>query len=290
MPAIVTSVNYLLLAAATTSLFCAARQLRGTTLFAPCCWAMLALTALAGGQLAENLTRIDSSDLMAWRFLAVTATLCPGIALLGAKRPQNRPWQWIVASLWLVLSLPALQFLVLGKGGALELHPARTWFMLGLIVFTIANSIVCRDWIAVLCAGGGQIALFAAYLPRASSTAISQGWNWGGAVISMAVIVLVLDRRFRKQVLLPPLDRVWIDFRNAFGVVWSVRLMEQLNSAARTNGWDVTLQWSGFRAADGVSPLNLPRQQLHVLQQSVRNLLRRFVTSEWIAKRLRQDT
>lgn len=290
MPAIVNLANYLLLAGAAASLIHAARQLRGTTLFAPCCWGLLSLLAIACVQVAANASAVSLSGLIAWRLLAATTTLCPGIALLGAKRPQNRPWQWIVASLWLVLSLPAIQFLVLGKGGTLELHPARTWFMFGLIAFTIANSIICRDWLAILLAGCGQAALFSVLVPMGDSISTAHGWDVGISLISGAAIFLFIRRRFRSPSTLPPLDRVWHDFRDAFGMVWSVRLMEQLNSAARTNGWDVTLQWSGFRAADGISPLNLAPQQFHVLQQSVRNLLRRFVTPKWLAERLGQDT
>ena len=39
-------------------------------------------------------------------FAAAMIVFCPAMALLGAKRPQDKPWQLIVLSLWGILALP----------------------------------------------------------------------------------------------------------------------------------------------------------------------------------------
>jgi hypothetical protein len=69
-------------------------------------------------------------------------------------------------------------------------------------------------------------------------------------------------------------------------LVWSLRLMERFNATAEGNGWDVTLFWSGFRNRQGTSPWQLSADQARTARQTLRNLLRRFVSPEWIAARL----
>jgi hypothetical protein len=43
------------------------------------------------------------------------------------------------------------------------------------------------------------------------------------------------------------IDRLWLDFRNRFGLVWGQRLREQFNRAALNAGWSVYLAWPGLR-------------------------------------------
>src|SRR4051794_207498 len=97
------------------------RAVAGTTLTAPWWWSVVSLLALA---LAEFVTAFWKSDsdpsAAALRFIAATSTFCPLMALLGAKRPQDRGWQFIVFSLWVVLALPGLEWLLFG--GVQELH------------------------------------------------------------------------------------------------------------------------------------------------------------------------
>lgn len=280
-------VNYLLIAMAAVGLAVRQHQLRGTTLVAPCWWAFGSLASLAAVQVLVDSAVLDPAGSVVWRFLAATSTLCPGIALLGAKRPQNRSWQWVVASLWLIIALPAVQQLVLHKTGTLEIHPARAWFMLGLILFCISNSVISRYGPAVLMAGCGQLWMLSAYVPIPFRPNHSSAWTLGLTGVSVAVLLTWTDLRSRASG--RPLDQIWLDFRNLFGVVWSLRLMEQMNSVSQTHGWNLVLQWSGFRALDGSSDWELPPDQFRVLQQSLQNLLRRFVSTEWIASRLEKD-
>ncbi len=44
-------------------------------------------------------------------------------------------------------------------------------------------------------------------------------------------------------------DRVWTDFRDLFGTVWSLRVMERVNETARLQQWNWELTWSGFTPA-----------------------------------------
>jgi hypothetical protein len=277
-----TWLSYLLVGSAVAAMAVGGRPLRGTTLRAPWWWSFGSFIATLSVSMAGDIGMVQRDS--AWRFLASSSTLCPAVALLGAKRPQDRMWQWIVASLWLIIALPALQQLILNRFGGLEIHPARSWFMLGLILFGVSNSIVSRYGLSVLLAGCGQLGLLGSFLPLPSSVASALSWNWGMIALSGSILLALLTPRKIRSA--SPFDRAWLDFRNRFGLVWSLRFMEQMNALAKANGWGVALNWSGFRASDGSLAWELPPDQTRVLRQSMNNLLRRFVSPDWIASRL----
>lgn len=261
------------------------RHLIGTTLSAPCWWCVAGLATLltvAGCQFAGWVSPTSAAN--GW-LLGANLTLCPGVALLGAKRPQDRSWQWIVASFWLILSLPPLQqFLLGGRAAIAELHPARAWFIGGTILFTAANSLVSRQALAVLAAAGGQWLLFAPYCRSDEPTSPFVSPMTALAILAASVLLTAIP--LPSPVPRTPLDRLWLDFRSAFGLVWALRVQEAMNEVARAQQWDVALGWRGFFApSSGENPVLTPAQS-HVLQQAFRNHLRRFVSSEWIEERL----
>ncbi|MCO6459459.1 MAG: hypothetical protein J5I93_29455, partial [Pirellulaceae bacterium] len=133
------------------------RPLRGTTLVAPWAWTLLAAWTVAAVELAAVTVGRDWSagELTAWRFLAATAALCPGMAVLGAKRPQDRAWSFIVAALWGMLGLPALKVLLLPAVATLSLHPAQSWFLAVLGVAPVVNWLPTRYWLSALLVGAG---------------------------------------------------------------------------------------------------------------------------------------
>ena len=62
--------------------------------------------------------------------------------------------------------------------------------------------------------------------------------------------------------------------------------MERMNAAATMYGWPVQLAWSGFIAARrrSADALDAPP----AVEDSLRTLLRRFVSREWIDERMAQ--
>ena len=78
--------------------------------------------------------------------LAATSTFCPVVALLGAKRPQNRPWFWIVLSLWGVAVLPVVESLIVQPDDWIEVHPLWQWFDAILVFVGCANHLPTRFW------------------------------------------------------------------------------------------------------------------------------------------------
>src|SRR5207248_1708172 len=51
-----------------------------------------------------------------------------------------------------------------------------------------------------------------------------------------------------------PLDRVWRDFRDLFGIVWARRIQERFNDEARKQGLPLRLGIDGLEDATGNSP------------------------------------
>jgi hypothetical protein len=85
----------------------------------------------------------------------------------------------------------------------------------------------------------------------------------------------------------PGLERVWFDFRNAFGVMWALRVAQRMNTAAQRHGWHVSLTWKGFEVAERGLDDKLIGE---AIQPAMSALLLRFVSSDWIDLRLKPYT
>jgi hypothetical protein len=217
------------------------------------------------------------------------------MAVLGAKRPQDKGWTFIVASLWLVLILPAIQTIVFGYGSELELHWAWRYFLLFLVIAGWSNYVLTRFWFASCVLAAAQSIVLGQHMPGI-------GVDLGNRSVPIALTLLAATGA---SVLLQTrnlsangIDHVWLDFRNAFGAVWGLRVMERVNALAAQQEWSRTLQWSGFEIRkEGASPSNA-RNELDAadiaksateeeqIEQCLRTLLRRFVNAEWMDRRL----
>ena len=252
----------------------------------------MALAALAVGELAIALQwTTDPGPTSHVRYLAAVATLCPSMAVLGCKRPQNRGWQFIVLSLLVILIVPSIEALLQRPGGPLRLHAARQWFLAVLIVVGLLNGLPTRQGWSSLLSAAGQVTLLIGHLPL-----VAVAWRTGGVStpaqglvgLGLWVAALVLlgwDLPRRKHVA-SPLDRLWLEFRDLFGVVWSLRVAERVNAASQMYCWGVRLEWSGLHVADagsGHRPLSPDVEE--AVFKLMRTLLRRFVSPEWIAAR-----
>lgn len=265
-------------------------RLARTTLVAPWWWTLLAVLAVATTEviLGMDAVEVSAAGRSYYRFVAAAATFCPLMAVLGAKRPQDRGWQFIVASLWLVLSWPAISGLLLRPAGELRVHAAWQWFLLALGAVGLFNGLPTRHAVAAALAGAGQLLLVASWLP-----AIVAGWlprlipdadarALLGLLLCVAGVVAWGLRRPRPA-LAAPLDRVWLDFRDSFGAVWGLRVFERFNSAAALCRWNVRLRWGGLAPArSGHEP---DAAALRAARHSLRQLLRRFVSAAWLAER-----
>ncbi len=264
------------------------RRVRRTTLEGPCWWVLAAIAAISGVECLVATTR-DPSSLLWLRLPAACLIFCPVISLLGAKRPQNRGWHLVVLSLWVILVLPALEAWLLKPGQAADVRGLRAGFMVLLIVMGLVNGLPTRYWLSSLLLALAQIQLLANYLPVPApfQESIAASSATLGLALAVAALVAAAQSAASTRRAVKPLDQLWLDFRDAYGLLWSLRVAEQVNAAATMYEWDLLLRWGGFHRADGsVLSEPLPEEVERTLKQTLHNLLRRFVSPDWISARL----
>jgi hypothetical protein len=255
-------------------------RIAGTTLVAPSIWALISYASLVAAEVAIALAGEPPPQWApALRYAAAMSTFCPIVALLGAKRPQDRGWQWIVLSLWAILCQPAAEWLLFG--GVAEVHPARFWFLVILMTVGATNGLGTRHWPSSLLYGGGQLALLLPYVSADAPLAGGQAALWGLSGILLSWILIGASRLPGRKPRMP-LDRAWLDFRDAFGVVWALRILERMNASAKMYDWPLTLSWQGFCPRESAQYDEVPA----AVEESFRTLLRRFVSPEWIDTRV----
>ncbi|HEX5103359.1 MAG TPA: hypothetical protein VFV87_06090 [Pirellulaceae bacterium] len=265
--------------------------IRETTLVGPWWWALAAIIgwggveiAAAGGWLANG------AWLAPLRMAAMGLSFCPAVALVGAKRPQHAAWSFVVVSLWVIVVLPAAEGFFLRRGQELEMGDARGWFLWILILLGPANFAPTRFWLAALLLAGGQIVALGKFLPLARGDLVIRPGLTGFVMSVMALLAAWLAAvPFcpRNQIQQSPYELLWIHFRNAFGLFWSLRVQERVNAAAAQYGWDFRLTWTGLKHnADGQPLTTIDPKAERAFRTTLRGLLRRFVSSRWIADRL----
>jgi len=285
----------------------AARQVRGSTLTAPLVWAGLSVTTVCGVELAALAAGEGAARnwLPAVRFIAAVSSLCPAIALLGAKRPQSRAWQFILLTLIGILSQPAIVSLLMHYGEPVTLHAARRWFLAVLMLIGVANYLPTRFALSGVLVCAAQTLLLWGYLPGTEITtdaATAATRVWFALLCTSAACALATAKWPRARRGATPWDQLWIDFRNAYGIVWSLRVEERLNASLAAAGENTRLGWNGFEipphqeqeavndqppeatTSSGVATITNAKD-LAALPALVA-LLRRFVSKEWIAKRI----
>jgi hypothetical protein len=261
-------------------------QLRGTTLGAPWFWCWLSVVVVALGELTVvGFTPHSEPWAQPLRFAAASSLFCSTVSLLGAKRPQDSAWNFIVFSLWGVLALPAIEVAFLGKGEDLQLQDIRAWFLWILIGLELSQRLGTRYWWVSLGLASCQFVLLARYLPLVRWET-PESLRWCGlfaAVLAMAGQLRSRPSHARS------FDRLWLDYRDLFGVAWGLRVMERINAAADRYRWPFRLHWQGFESSEAETDASMgswPAETSATLEQTMRNLLRRFVSDAWISERL----
>ena len=251
------------------------QRVRGTTLQAPAIWALLSAASLGLLALLAWFSVIPTTGL-AWstlHYAVACSTLCPVVAVLGAKRPQNVGWQWIVLSLWAILIWPAFQSLALRGGPRLELFAAWRIFLVVLIGLGLLNYLPTRHWLAALCVAAGQGILLGEPLGIGSQFALRPPLALGCLVLAALWAIWQPAARSDESDTRHLSER-WLQFRNGWGAFWGLRILQRVNETAQLRGWPVQLEWSGFTPHQ---PRPLEASEIDEIEQTLDTLLRRFL-------------
>jgi hypothetical protein len=277
-----------------------ARKWRGTTLMMPCLWVATSAAALAVTAVIEIVwPNAEGIGMSAIRFAAYASTLCPIVAVLGAKRPQDRGWQWVVLTLWLVMVWPAVQALANPAGPRVELAPLWKMFVVGVIALGPLNYITTRNAKASLLTVVGQVILFLEVLGFAALS----DWHLPMALTCFLLAAVTVFVRREKTVQeskslsknpspspspeyrgggfqmgsnINTNDQQtarWLKFRNCYGAFWGIRILQRVNETAGLRGWPVQLTWHGFERNGDQSPDAVQEAEI---EQTLDTLLRRF--------------
>ena len=273
------------------------RKVRCTSLTAAACWSLWFQTSLTIATVASiartfagpSLGKIVGPGIVdqLWYLTAISA-LCPLIAVLGARRGRIMDWSlFVLLPLIAVLEWPAIvQCRRCWNGQRLELEtPSLITFALVLIMgagnfvgtrFTRPAIVWIVTWSVVVWAFNGTFGHNR--LPREPV--------YSYLTISLLVFWMATAKAVSRQSNATGWDKVWQDYRNLFGTVWSFRLMTRVNEVAQRDQWPWSLTTDGFRLVSlGMEYPGEPTSDPRV-DQTMRWLLKQFVDAEWIDERL----
>ena len=239
----------------------------------------------------------EPSSLHAWIdvlwYLAAILALTPPVAVLGARRPTAQVWRaFVLIPLVLVFAWPVLP--ALRSSGGLVAFTLETPLLVGfalVLVMGAGNYIGLRFspsaflWIA------GVLLIVLPLCPATAGRVLQAETGRGVGVLCLAAAAWIADRQVEGRSARAdgpggPLDRVWRDFRDLFGIVWARRIQERFNDEARKQGLPLRLGIDGLEDATGSSPAAFDHQSLAAAEVSLRWLLQKFVDRDWIDRRI----
>jgi len=270
---------------------------RGSTAVPAALWsvvACLALAAVMGARAAGGLA--DPAVAAAARLAAVSLSLCPAMSLLGAKRPQHGVWQLIVATLAVVLAMPAASALLMRPGSLPDVHLLERCFMPILVIVGWMNFAGTRRAAAVSCVAAAQFLLMRGFLPGWATDAAMQAASAGGTDAAATGLLLIGTLLAAVQSCWPRtrcgrageacspvaaiIDPSFLALRETLGAAWVLRIAERFDTVAAAHGWPCRLRFGGLEVGGDPGDTFWHRDAL----RAFRALARRFVSEAWLAR------
>jgi hypothetical protein len=179
-------------------------------------------------------------------------------------------WNFVLLGLLAVMLLPLAEGLI--AAGQLHLVGPRTLFLVGTLAVIFLNYLPTRLGLpALLLAGACAGELLSLADPESASGRLQQLLGVCHVLLAtvpwLAYLIMRVPAAARSE-----FDRLWLDFRDRFGLLWGQRMREQFNRAAANAGWPVVLRWQGLRLT---APLPEPGLEEAILA-TLRVLLKRF--------------
>ena len=213
--------------------------------------------------------------------------------MLNARSPGGRVWAGLMAILVLVFLIPWLEgpWRMRKAAGLTLLHLDSPWtiFYGLLVVVGVTNYLPTRFGPAAawLTLGFGLEFLG---LTRDDWPASRRAGLWAWSSWSMAVAGWSAWRcGGQASSARDDLERLWLWFRDLWGVVWALRVQERFNRTAESKGWPLRLGWFGLEPVDGAAA-GQGADGSPEAEAAFRGLIRRFARPERIAEVLAATT
>jgi len=124
----------------------------------------------------------------------------------------------------------------------------------------------------------GQLSLLSSQLPGGPSATAALGLTdpslVGGALLALAAWVALARSRPRSTA--GGIEAAWADFRQAYGLLWAVRVRERFETAMRASGCPLRLEPSGW-----IRSAELTAVDEQAAERLLESLLSRFVEPRW---------
>lgn len=261
------------------------KDAEGTALRASVVWAGIALGFGIATECAALLEPISTGRPSAGHlaYLCCLATLAGLISVLNARTPGGGAWAILMALLVVVFLIPWLEGSGLGRGAnslaRLRLDNPWTIFFALLVFAGVTNYLPTRFGPAAAALAVGFLLEYLA-LTRIVASRVGLATVWTAFPWTLAVAgALVGDGAEKARIPARGLDTLWFWFRDRWGVVWGLRVMERFNRSAASLDWPVRLGWHGTEDATGkVIPGDSPASA--EASAVLSSLLRRFATAE----------
>ncbi len=256
-------------------------RVRGTTAVPAAAWAVAAAACcMAVEAWAARGGLADLSAVASARLVAVALSVCPAMSLLGAKRPQHGVWQVIVASLAVVIAMPAASAAVVRPGSFPDVHLLARGFLLVLVVAGWVNFLGTSKLAAATLLTLGLLLLARPFLPGVDTAgAMSASWAdivGAGAAAAGAVTAMLPPKPATTESISTP----FIALRDTIGSAWTLRIAERFNATAESRGWPCRLSLAGLEAGGDPEDDAWRPQAGRVFE----SLMRRFVSRAWLRR------
>lgn len=220
-----------------------------------------------------------------WVYVSALASLAALISVLNARSPGGGAWAILMGLLVLVFLLPWLEGSGLARTerGWERLRLAAPWTLFfGLLVLAgVTNFLPTRYGPAAGWLGLGFVLIYLA-MTRTDWPVDRRGAAWWLFPWTQAAATWSAWRRSgRRGPARSELERIWLRFRDHWGVVWALRVQERFNRSAESLRWPIRLGWQGVEPAIGVEATSpVPAEAAATLV----GLLRRFADPARIAE------
>ena len=272
----------------------AAGLVRGSTAVPAAWWAAAACLAFAAESGGRAFAAADPAGSARLRLVVLALAVCPAMSLLGAKRPQHGVWQLIVATLAVVLAMPALSAWLVRPGSLPDVHMLERSFLVLLALVGWMNFVGTRNGLSATLVTAGMLAVMRPFWPWVETdAALPQDTIdcLGACLVGLGALLAAARAAVasRRAAAHSPgatagparlIDPAFLALRETLGAAWALRIAERFDAIATGRGWPCRLSFHGLDA--GGDPLNTSWHRDAL--RAFRALAHRFVTDGWLVR------